>query len=260
MGIEDNSSKKLCFVVAPIGAADSDIRIHSDFLLDFIIKPVMTKFPAYAVRRADQMSRPGMIDTQIITALRDADLVIADLSCLNPNAFYEIGIRHMFAKPIVHMQLETEEIPFDVSLYSAIKFSMRRPQDFETAKTALEQHIKEAIDPKHVVDNPVTRVLGREKSDASAMPEVKALSATVNSLTEEIADLRQTIDSDRNYSNLMHGLPPVQPPSAQALSYIQALVRGAPRATLISESNESPITTAFREAADRMRDPPAKKE
>lgn len=57
-----------------------------------------------------------MIDAQIIRFLIDADLVVADLSTLNPNAFYEIGVRHMVQKPIIHMQLADGKIPFDVSL------------------------------------------------------------------------------------------------------------------------------------------------
>jgi hypothetical protein len=103
--------EKLCFVVGPIGDPETVPRNHSDFVLEFIIKPVMAKVPGYVVKRADEFGRPGMIDSQVFTALRDAELVIADLSLANPNAFYEIGIRHMVGKPIVHMQLDTEEIP-----------------------------------------------------------------------------------------------------------------------------------------------------
>ena len=49
------------------------------------------------VKRADEDPRPGLIDAQMIKDLLVADLVIADLSGVNPNAFYEIGIRHMWA-------------------------------------------------------------------------------------------------------------------------------------------------------------------
>jgi len=114
---------KLCFVISPIGDPNSDTRIHADWVLDGIIRPVMADFPAFVVKRADNDARPGLIDTQMIDALLNADLAIADLSLLNPNVFYEIGIRHMAQKPIIHMQLATEDPPFDVSLYRAIKFS-----------------------------------------------------------------------------------------------------------------------------------------
>jgi hypothetical protein len=61
--------------------------------------------------------------------------VIADLRLFNPNAFYEIGIRHMAQKPIIHMQLAGEGIPFDVSLYRAIRFSRTLYSELEKART-----------------------------------------------------------------------------------------------------------------------------
>ena len=108
-------SKKTCFVVGPIGGDDSDDRIHADWLLEEIIQPVFAdSFKDYKVIRADKISEPGRIDAQVISCLLDSDLVIADLTTQNANAFYEIGIRHMAQKPIVHMHLEGERIPFDV--------------------------------------------------------------------------------------------------------------------------------------------------
>jgi hypothetical protein len=101
---------KMCFVVGPIGAEDSPQRIGADWLLEMIILPVFVDFPQFEIKRADTISEPGMIDAQIINALLNADLVIADLSTLNPNAFYEIGIRHMAQKPIIHMLSDTKSI------------------------------------------------------------------------------------------------------------------------------------------------------
>ena len=37
------TEKKLCFVVSPIGKADSEVRTHADWVLDGIIRPVMDK-------------------------------------------------------------------------------------------------------------------------------------------------------------------------------------------------------------------------
>jgi hypothetical protein len=114
---------KLCFVVGPIGELGTEIRKHADWLLNGIIRPALDEFHAFHVKRADHDVRPGLIDVQMINDIIDADLVIADLSLRNPNAFYEIGIRHMTRKPIIHMQLATESTPFDVSQYRAIKFA-----------------------------------------------------------------------------------------------------------------------------------------
>jgi hypothetical protein len=102
---QDRAVTKLCFVVGPIGSEDGEERIHADWLLEGIIQPVLADFSEFTVERADKDPRPGLIDAQLIERLLMADLVIADLSFLNPNVFYEIGIRHMTQKPIIHMQL-----------------------------------------------------------------------------------------------------------------------------------------------------------
>src|SRR5712672_3484705 len=111
MAQNPSPSSKLCFVIGPIGKPGSEPRVHADWLLNGIIKPVMEQFPNFTVKRADEDPRPGLIDAQMINDLLTADLVIADLSFLNPNAFYEIGIRHMAQKAIVHMQRDGEDIP-----------------------------------------------------------------------------------------------------------------------------------------------------
>ena len=89
-----DASRKTCFVVGPIGDAGSAVRGHADWLLDEIIAPVFSEhFNEFDVIRADRISSPGMIDSQVINHLLDAELVVADLSFQNANAFYEVGLR-----------------------------------------------------------------------------------------------------------------------------------------------------------------------
>jgi hypothetical protein len=172
----DGSKKtKKCFVIGPIGTPDSETRIHADWLLEEIIEPVFSEFPEFDVVRADKISQPGMIDAQVIQNLFDADIVIADLSKLNANAFYEIGIRHMHQKPIIHMQLADDEIPFDVSLYRAIKFSRVRPSDLRKAKEDLKRAVQATLASNYTVDNPITRARGQIKLVQDATPPEKVL-------------------------------------------------------------------------------------
>jgi hypothetical protein len=162
--------KKLCFVVSPIGSPDSPYRIHADWVLDGIIRPVMDKFPDFHVKRGDDDARPGLIDSHLIGDLLNAELVIADLSLLNPNVFYEIGIRHMAQKPIIHMQLASENVPFDVSLYRAVKFSREKYRDLETAKSELEKAVLAVLAEGYQAENPVTNARGHIKLEEHATP------------------------------------------------------------------------------------------
>jgi hypothetical protein len=184
---------KLCFVIGPIGKLGSEPRIHADWLLNGIIKPVMASFPEFRVKRADEDPRPGMIDAQLINDLLTADLVIADLSFLNPNAFYEIGIRHMvWEKPIIHMQRETEEIPFDLSLYRAVKFSRVQYHELEAAKTDLKKAVEAVLADDYQPENPVTNARGRIRVREHATPELRVLSDQMEALQKRLVALELT--------------------------------------------------------------------
>lgn len=178
---------KSCFVVGPIGDDDSDDRIHADWLLEEIIQPVFDEhFQHFTVQRADMISNPGRIDEQVITALLTADLVIADLTTLNPNAFYEIGIRHTIQKPIIHMHLEGQRIPFDISSFRSIKFSRKKPKDLRAAREQLKSFVETVVADDYVVDNPVTFSRGKVEFAKSATSTEKVLLDEIEMLGRRI--------------------------------------------------------------------------
>jgi hypothetical protein len=146
-------------------------------------------FPDYRVKRADEDPRPGLIDAQMINDLLNAELVIADLSLLNPNVFYEIGIRHMAQKPIIHMQLASGATPFDVSLYRAIPFGLKKPKDLDSARAALKKQVEAVLAEGYVVENPVTNTRGRIKLQEHATSGQKVVIDLLEGLENRMRQL-----------------------------------------------------------------------
>ena len=189
--------KKECFVVSVIGEEGSAQRLHADWVLDGIIRPTFEEhFKDYKVVRADHMNTPGLIDAQIIDKLLNADLVIADLTFLNPNAFYEIGIRHVVAKPIIHMNLATERIPFDISLYLSLKFSVTHPNDLVKARAGLKGMVDSVLADGYEVENPVTKARGRVKFEETATPVDKILQTEMENINDRLAAMERYIRMD----------------------------------------------------------------
>jgi hypothetical protein len=178
-----------CFVVGPIGAADSEVRVHADWLLEEIINPVMADFTEFVVHRADKLSQPGLIDTQVITHLLNDDLVIADITTLNPNAFYEIGIRHMAQKPIIHMHKAGEKIPFDISAYRSIEFSLSKPADLRSARINLRAVVEAVMADGFKVDNPVTHARGVVHIQEQATDDQRVLLDEIKGLKDRLSKL-----------------------------------------------------------------------
>lgn len=130
---------KKCFVVCPIGKDGSDIRSNSDTVLEFIIEPVCKELE-FSVTRVDKIFGVDRIDNTIYQHLSEADLVIADMSEHNPNAFYEIGYRHALNKPLIPIMKEGTTIPFDLASLRTITYA----NDLKKADNA-KKRLKETI-------------------------------------------------------------------------------------------------------------------
>jgi hypothetical protein len=135
---------KTCFIVAPIGESDSAVRKRSDQVLRHIIRPAL-ETAGYQAVRADEISDPGNITTQILSRLTESDLVVADLTGHNPNVYYELGIRHTTGKPIIHLIEKGDRIPFDLAAFRTIVLDHKDLDSAERARGDLVAAVQ-AID------------------------------------------------------------------------------------------------------------------
>lgn len=142
-------SSVTCFVIGPIGdpqaAPDSEPRRRYERalqVLKFVIEPACRAVGLPAIR-ADAISRPGELTDQIFRALRDAPVVIADVTDGNSNVMYELGLRH--SRDAITLQVgEKGQLPFDVSTIRTIMF-VRTPESLEAASKALEEMLRRAL-------------------------------------------------------------------------------------------------------------------
>lgn len=106
-------SNKTCFVVTAIGQAGSQERIHADKVLTYLIEPVCSELNIQVIR-VDRETTNGDINESILNHLKNDDLVIADLTGYNANAFYEFGYRQALGLPVVPIIKHDQRLPFDV--------------------------------------------------------------------------------------------------------------------------------------------------
>jgi hypothetical protein len=195
---------KICFVISPIGDNDSEIRKRSDKVLKHIICPSVDPL-GYEVIRADKISEPGIITTQIIQYIVDSPLVIADLTDRNPNVFYELALRHAIRKPLVQLIKKGEAIPFDVAATRIIHFDIQDLDSVEQAKVDITSQVKSLESGKNEVDNPISVSVDLKMLKESGNPEQRSLADVV----EAIGDLRAAISTiDKRISNPEGLIPP----------------------------------------------------
>jgi hypothetical protein len=104
----------ICFVITAIAEEGSEQRKHSDLMLNSLIEPALKEFNLRVVR-ADKIGSAGMITSQVLEHVMRSRLAVVDLSFHNPNAFYEMAIRHACALPVVQITRKIDKPPFDVN-------------------------------------------------------------------------------------------------------------------------------------------------
>lgn len=108
-----------CFVVMGFGKKtdfETGRVLDLDKTYRNIIKPAVKDARLECIR-ADEIVHSGIIDVPMYDQLLNADVVIADLSTSNKNAFYELGVRHAL-KPyttIVISEDGVKSFAFDVN-------------------------------------------------------------------------------------------------------------------------------------------------
>jgi hypothetical protein len=121
---------KKCFVIMPItvppGMEDKygDDLEHFGNVYECLFKPSVEV--AGYVPIPPKAAGSENIQASIIKNLETADLVLCDMSCLNPNVFFEWGIRTSLNKPVCVVKDElTKTIPFDVGTLHCEDYSSR---------------------------------------------------------------------------------------------------------------------------------------
>ena len=184
------SQQPLCFVIGPIGKEGSEERRHADFLLHGLIKYVLEggEF-GYAVKRADEDADPGMITDRVISDIVHANLVVADLTGLNPNAFYELGIRHSAEKPAIHIAKAGTILPFDNVAHRAIFVDVSDWRSISDARARLAASVRTVQAEGYVVSNPITQANATFKMRASADPQERVIA----DMQEKLSSLEASV-------------------------------------------------------------------
>jgi len=213
----EDKLKKHCFVISPIGDADTEIRKRSDQVLKYIISPAVEQC-GYIAIRGDQMSEPGLITTQIIQHIVDDPLVMADLTGRNPNVFYELALRHALRKPLIQMIAKGELLPFDVAGMRTIPIDHHDLDNVEEVREEIIRQIK-SLEVNTDVVTPISIALNLQTLRESDNPEQRSLAGLLSTISELRFELSSIVTRLSDPSTLM------------PVSYLQEVLRSMESST-----------------------------
>ena len=181
--------KQVCFVVMGFGKKTdypTGRVIDLDKSYQYIIKPA-AEDAGLACVRADEIIHSGTIDVPMYEQLLTADVVVADVSTSNCNAFYELGVRHAL-RPHTTITIAEDKMvfPFDVNHIAIRKYQhLGEGIDFGEVmrmKAALKEAIQ-TIASKPTDDSPVYTFLKDLHPPVRGAKEA-ALKSAVAGITE----------------------------------------------------------------------------
>ncbi|MEJ2885217.1 nucleoside 2-deoxyribosyltransferase [Actinomycetospora aeridis] len=106
---------RVAFVIMPF--AEEFLSIYEQ-----LIRPGI-EAAGFQVRRGDDLEQMRNILRDVIEGIAYSDIVVADLTGLNPNVLYEVGIAHGLRKPVIMITQDIDKLPFDLRSYRVISYS-----------------------------------------------------------------------------------------------------------------------------------------
>jgi len=178
-----------CFVIIGYGKktsyANGKARVLDlDETYTLLIKPVFDALgiPCY---RAIDKNLSGSIDKVMLQEIKNADIALVDISTLNANVMWELGVRHSLKPRHTIMICEKEQmgsIPFDVNhfvvqqyVHSEEGIPFKEVERFKAVLTSVVQKI--INDQSQETDSPVFTFL---KTDEEQPTKLRSSSSSVN--------------------------------------------------------------------------------
>lgn len=147
MSSKEQNQKPKAFVIMPF--ADEFTLVFED-----LIKPALEE-SGYEVSRADSLLDQQNILRSIVKGITSAKLVVAELTGLNPNVFYELGLCHGLNIPTILIAQNIAEVPFDLRTYKIQPYSVRF-NEVQKLKTKLKEIAEGHLRDEIIFGNPVT--------------------------------------------------------------------------------------------------------
>lgn len=113
-------SEDTCFVMMPFA---NPIGVYYQSIYEVAIK----KAGLTPVRADADIFGTGKIIDQVWRGIKNAKVLVAELTKRNPNVFYELGLAHALNKPVVLVSSNEEDVPFDLQHIRVIYYDVNDP-------------------------------------------------------------------------------------------------------------------------------------
>jgi O-acetyl-ADP-ribose deacetylase (regulator of RNase III) len=114
--------------------------------------------------RCDEIMQAGSIHKDMFTHIAMDDLAIVDITMLNPNVFYELGVRHAL-RPSITILIKNRgtDVPFNIQDERVIQYP-GESGSYRDSRQAIQNFIEAGLTSNHV-DSPIFNILQDARKD-----------------------------------------------------------------------------------------------
>jgi tetratricopeptide (TPR) repeat protein len=217
MSMERTDYSRTCFVIMPFGkkeivdgqgrrrSVDFD-RIYQEIFEPAIRGATLPEGGSLMPRRTDQDFFGGDITQQMFEYLNYSRVAIVDITGLNPNVIYQLGVRHRAnpAGTVIFRQVGAK-IPFDISQVKAFPYEFEPSEEALKSEALITQVLTESLQ-RNRIDSTGQRALTAQRSSKSFIePDLKDAenALRIGDRAKAIAAYRRGSAGDPD-NNLLH--------------------------------------------------------
>lgn len=119
--------------------------VDFDVVYEYLIKDVLNRL-GLDVIRSDEITRAGWIYGDMFQHILSDEVAIVDITSLNPNVFYELGVRHALRRSVtILIQKKGTRIPFNIRGMRVITYDL----DIKSAREAqneIEKFVRSGLE------------------------------------------------------------------------------------------------------------------
>ncbi len=151
----------------------------------------------YECFRLDEDPGPKHIPERLIRELIDADLVIVDVTEVNPNVYYELGISHTIGNKTILLTQNIDQLPFDIRGEYVVSYSPGR-EGYKLLKMDLTNTIRRLEENTGSPTN-IVQIAGRRYFDMRRRVEESI--TKLNKERERMVELRNYLSKGRKITD-----------------------------------------------------------
>ncbi len=204
--------KKKCFVIIGFGKkssyANGKVRVLDlDETFETLIKPVFESLDIECYRAIDKNVN-GSIDRLMLQEIKNADFVLADISTLNANVLWELGVRHALKPCHTIMICEKEQmasIPFDINHFIVHKYVHTEDGIPNKEVPRFKAHLKDIIEKllamtEEQIDSPVFEFLKDNITPPQIIKQDNIRGANIENLIDGIFPGNNKSNNDNTFN------------------------------------------------------------